>query len=231
VKPIPATIEAVNLIGRTDTEGDLLEALESIGDQVQRIVPDCVGLSLAWTEYGVTFTLAASEAEIAVFDGLQYLDSGPCVDAVRAGHGIEASQEDLLDESSWRLFAQAVAAAGVRTTITFPLASHGSVVGSANFYGASDNAFEGHQEALARIVGGWAPGAVLNADLSFSTRRLAEQAPETLKTEAMLDRAIAFIASKLRIDLPAARERLRNAARRAGISELQLAEALIRLRP
>ena len=231
MKPIPATIEAVNLIGRTDTEGDLLDALESIGEQVRRIVPDCIGLSLAWTEYGVTFTLAASEAEIAVFDGLQYLDGGPCVDAVQAGHGIEATQQDLLDEGSWRLFAQAVAAAGVRTTITFPLASHGSVVGSANFYGASDNAFEGHQEELARIVGGWAPGAVRNADLSFSTRRLAEQAPETLKTEATLDRAIAFIASRLRVDLAVARERLRNAARRAGISELQLAEALIRLRP
>ncbi|MCW2761717.1 MAG: hypothetical protein JWR85_1918 [Marmoricola sp.] len=230
MKPIPQTVEAVAALGDT-ADGNLLKALQSLADEVRRIVPDCLGLSLAWTEFGVTFTLVASDAETAILDALQYLDSGPCVDAVRLDVGIRATQHDLFDEESWRLFAQGSAAAGVRSTLTIPLSDAGTIVGSANMYASSDDAFEGHEADLARILGGYAPGMVRNADLTFSTRNVAEQAPRKLQTDALLDRAIGFIAAKLGLDLGAAHERLREAARRAGITEEELANALLRLRP
>ena len=231
VKPIPQTVEAVAALGAATPENDLSGALQAMADQVRQVVPDCLGMSLAWTDFGVTFTLVATDEEIAVLDALQYLDGGPCVDAVEAGHGIHTALSDLFDEEAWRLFAQVTADSGVRSTLTFPLSDHGVVAGTANLYGGSDNAFEGHEEELARILGGWAPGAVRNADLSFSTRRLAEEAPEKLKADAVVDRASGYLAAKWGLDLTEARDRLRDAAQRAGISVAQLAAALVRLRP
>lgn len=231
MKPIPETVEAVDVLGEVVRGVDLLTALQSMAERVQHVVPDCVGLSIAWTDEGVTFTLVASDEEIAVLDAIQYLAGGPCVDAVEEDHGIHATREDLLDEQNWRIFARATAAVGVRSTITFPLSSHNVIVGSANLYGASDHAFQGHEEELALIVGGWAPGVVHNADLSFTTRRTAQGAPQRLRTDARIDRAIGYLAARLGLDAEAAYRRMQAAALRAGISMIQLAEALLKLRP
>ena len=148
MRPIQQTIEAVTKISRYTVSGHLLDALQRLADKIH-LVPDCIGMSLAWAEHGVTFTLVASDEEIAVLDALQYFDGGPCVDAVHSGHGIETGSASPLDEEHWRLFAQATAAAGVRSTLTFPVTQSGRVVGSVNLYGASPNTFEGHHEELA----------------------------------------------------------------------------------
>jgi GAF domain-containing protein len=103
------------------------------------------------------------------------------------------------------------------------------VVGSVNLYGASGRAFEDHHEELAEILGGWAPGAVRNADLSFETRRLAEQAPQTLRAQSLITRAIGLIVVRQGTDVTTAHELLDTAATRAGIRPEQLAEALLQL--
>jgi GAF domain-containing protein len=187
-------------------------------------------MSIAWAEHGVTFTLVASDERIAVLDALQYYDGGPCVDAVHRGHGIETGSSSPLDEEDWRLFAQATAAAGVRSTVTFPLTETGHVAGSINLYGASANAFDGHHEELAEILSAWAPGAVRNADLSFRSRRLAQHAPQALRAQGLINRAIALIGVREGVDIPTALHRLQTAATRAGIRPEQLAEALLSLR-
>jgi GAF domain-containing protein len=229
MRPIQQTIEAVTSLGRRTDEGDLLLALQGLADKVQERVPDCTGLSIAWAEHGVTFTLVASDEEIAVLDALQYFDGGPCVDAVHRGQGIETGATSPLDEESWRLFAQATAVAGVRSTLTFPVTEHGHVTGSVNLYGASANAFEGHHEELAEILSASAPGAVRNADLSFRSRRVAEQAPQALRAQGLINRAAGMIGVHEGVDVSTALQRLYTAAARAGIRPEQLAQALLDL--
>jgi GAF domain-containing protein len=229
VKPIPETIETAVELDRNLGDGELLSGLQSLGDEVSRVVPECIGLSLAWLDQGVTFTLASSDEDIAALDGVQYLDSGPCVDSIAAGHGIATNAPELMAEDPWRLFAEATAAYGVHSTLTLPLTDRGKVVGSVNLYGGTAHCFEGHHEQLARILGASAPGAVRNADLSFSTRRQAEESPERLRSEAEISKAIGVLAARLGIDVAAAEERLRDAAGRAGIPLHQLATAVIRL--
>jgi GAF domain-containing protein len=104
---------------------------------------------------------------------------------------------DLLDEEQWRLFSQATAAAGVATALSLPIVREGRVLAGINLYAGSEDAFDGHHEELAGLAGGWAAGAVANADLSFSTRLQAAEAPP--------------------------RARVRQAAARAGITEGQAA--------
>src|SRR3954452_3295649 len=173
VKPIAETVEAAEELGRFDPDMDVLALLQGMADKAQALVPDCLGMSIAWLDQGVAFTLVASDEELAVLDAVQYVAGGPCLEAAEQAQGLEATHEDLLDEDAWRLFSRATASKGVQSTLTIPLTRAGRMAGSANLYAASDNAFEGHHEELARIVGGEVAGVVRNADLTFSTRRAA----------------------------------------------------------
>ena len=228
MKPIPQTIEAVRQLS-IDTDVDVLEGLQLMADRVQEVVPDCMGLSIAWIEQGVTFTLESSDEEIAVLDAVQYLDYGPCVQAAEEERGLEASTSDLMDEGRWQVFARATAAHAVRTTLTFPLTRGAAVVGSVNLYAASEMAFEGHHDQLAEILGASAAGAVRNADLTFTTRAVAQQAPGLADDDSLLNMASGAVAVVLRVTPELARERIINAARRAGISTERFARALVNL--
>ena len=229
MKPIPQTIEALEQISRTTGETELLADLQRMADRVQEVVPDCVGLSIAWLDQGVTFTMVASDPELALLDALQYLAGGPCIAAVELGEGLATESTGLSAETQWQVFAQGSAARGVRSTLTFPVNRRGRTTGSINLYGASDHAFESHHDELATILGAWAPGAIRNADLSFSTRQRAEAAPAHLRSQRDIDRAIGVVASVRSLDLDAARAQLRTAAQRAGISVSELARALLGL--
>ena len=225
MEPIPETAEVVDEFG--PFEVNLLEDLTDRARQVRDIVPDCVGLSLASAEHGVSFTVVATDDEIAALDGAQYLDSGPCVDSVKAERVLEYTTGDLLEESSWQLFAQATAAAGIRSTLTLPVLEEGQVVGSVNLYAARPDSFTGQHEAIAEIFNAWAPGAVANADLEFSTRRTAEQAPRLLLEETRIQVALGILVDSQDVTVETAQETLSQAARRGGISEAALAERLI----
>jgi GAF domain-containing protein len=225
VEPIPETSEAVNEFG--PFEVDLLQNLKDRASQVREIVPDCVGISLASREHGVSFTLVATDDEVAALDGVQYLDGGPCVEGVEAERVLEYRNEELLGEGSWQLFAQATAAAAIASTLTLPILKQAQIVGSVNLYAATPHAFTGHHQEIAEIFSAWAPGAVANADLSFSTRETAEQAPRLLYEEMRVQVALGVLMSSQNIGLETAREQLRDAALRAGITEPALAERLI----
>ncbi|KRF01226.1 hypothetical protein ASG88_06845 [Nocardioides sp. Soil777] len=224
--PIPETAAAIEEFGPF-AEADLLEQLSHRSDQVKALVPDCVGLSLASSRHDVTFTMVATSAEIAVLDAVQYLSGGPCVDAVQADRVVTFDHDDVLDEQAWQLFAQATAASHVLSTVTLPVLAGGAVVGSINLYAASADAFVGHHEAIARIFDAWAPGTVTNADLSFSTRAVAEQAPHKLKQDVDIQVAVGILAAARGTDVDEALDELRGAARRAGVTEAELAATLI----
>jgi GAF domain-containing protein len=228
MEPIPETREAMGeLRDSRGASGALLSQLLQQADRVRTIVPDCIGISVASAKHDVTFTVVASSEEIALMDGLQYLDGGPCLDGAAAHRVLEVDHADLMSEDAWRMFARASAAKGVASTLTLPIIEDGAVVGSVNFYGGSERAFSGHHEALARIFDAWAPGAVTNADLDFSSRRTAEQAPERLREEHFVDVAVAMIVAAEAVDPDTALARLDDAAQRAGVTPVQLARELI----
>ncbi len=236
MQPIPETIELAQELGRYNPNFDVLQHLQTTADRVQDVVPECVGLSIAWLDQGVAFTLVASDSEIAVLDAVQYLDGGPCTETVERGTGRHWGQggqggrerrDDPLSEEGWQLFAQATAARAVKSSLTLPLSHGGRIVGTANLYAASDNAFGGHVETLADIVGGSAREVVRNADLTFATRRVAEQSLESLRANDVVKNAVGILAAKLQIDVARAEQRLADSAARAGITVEQFARALV----
>ena len=77
------------------------------------------------------------------------------------------------------------------------------------------------------IFDAWAPGAVTNADLSFSSREAAKRAPPLLRDDLNVHVAVGILTVAHRIDVDEARESLSDAARRAGVSEADLAVTII----
>lgn len=225
VDPIPESFEAVEEFG--PFEPDLLERLQDRAHQVRELVPACVGISLASREHGVSFTVVATDAEIAELDGAQYLDSGPCVESVKAEKVLAYTADDFLQESAWHLFALSTAAAGINSTLTLPVLKDEQVVGSVNLYAATTDAFTGSHEAIAAIFSAWAPGAVANADLGFATRSMAQQAPQILLEETRIQVARGVLVDTQGLTIEEAEKQLAQAARRAGVSEAALAERII----
>ena len=228
MEPIPETYQAVEEYGPFAVEGlDLLEELKRSSGRVREIVPECIGITMSSTEDGVSFTLVSSDEEVAVLDAIQYTVGGPCVESVRAERVLAYTQEDFLGEAGWQLFAQATAAASIASTLTLPIVSEAMVVGSINLYATTPDAFACRHEEIADIFGAWAPGAVTNADLSFRTRTVAEQAPLVLREQVHIQVALGILIEDQHLDLETARARLNDAAHRAGVTVAMLAEQLV----
>lgn len=229
MEPLPETREALREFAEYD-DAQLKATLLSMGARAKELVPECVGLSLSMVEDGLTFTLVATDEELAVLDAVQYLDGGPCVDAIGQATTLENAKIDPLDEERWQMFARASAAAGVASSLSLPILDGDRVIGGVNLYAATPDAFRGRHEQLASALSASAEGAVANADLEFRTRRRAAEAVSRIRDLESIDIAVGIIAVSQGIEFSAAREHLRQAALRAGITELQAARAIRNLR-
>jgi len=225
VEPLPQTAEALRELARVGEES-LGHAFYAMSSRVRAVVPELVGLSLAVIEDDVTLTLVASTEQLAALDALQYLDGGPCVADVERAEPLDVNVEDLLDEGRWELYARASAATGVASSLSLPVMNGSRVVGGVNLYAATPDAFAGKHEEIASAIGSDAKFAVANADLSFSTLKQAMEAPARLRESGDINVALGIISESQGVNIPVARERLRNAAARAGITEAQAARAL-----
>ncbi|MDX6360488.1 MAG: hypothetical protein QOH37_3542 [Nocardioidaceae bacterium] len=230
MEPIPETERALNEFMEPD-EGDLSVVLRDLGLQARAIVPECVGLSLCLVRDALTFTLVATDEEIAQVDAVQYVDGGPCVweDPHHDTAAEEVVMGDLLDESRWTLFAQASAARGIKSSLSLTLSEGGEVVGGINLYASTTDAFTGHHDELERALGATAGSAARDADLSFESRRAAAQALGLLRERNEIDVALGILAARYRESIDDARARLSSAAVRAGLSMATVARVLAML--
>lgn len=225
MEPIPESLEAAAELDPEDD--DVLDRLLASADEVLLLVPRLIGLSLATNALDATFTVVSTSAEVAAMDAVQYLSAGPCVDTGPDGP-LETTEDLLFGEERWRLFAATTAAQGVRSTLTLPLlGDDGSVAGTINIYGGDRHSFRGLHDPVAAVFGAWAPGAVTNADLSFSTRLDAMRAPRRIRERNRVETGIGILAASLRVGQDEARRRLHEAAARAGVDALTVADVLI----
>jgi ANTAR domain-containing protein len=130
-------------------------------------------------------------------------------------------------EDEWQLFASASAAAGVRSTLSFPLSLRGDVIGGVNLYASTQDAFIGHESQLAAVFGTWAAEGVTNADMDFVSRDRAERGPEVMAEQSEIDMALGVLMGSRRCDAEEARSLLHGAAERAGTDQLSVARAIL----
>jgi GAF domain-containing protein len=228
--PVQETQVALDWLESFSRDRRIHTSITRMGRRVREIVPDCVALSLGLLEDGLTFTLVSESRDAAVLDALQYIDGGPCVEALRTGQITELS-DDAVDEVRWHLFARGQHAAGIASTLSLPIMRDSQVVCGVNLYASTPNAFDGHHEELAKACGAWAEGVVTNADLSFTTRLRAAATPARLRDAASVDAAAGFLAARDNVDIDTAKARLRSAAAQAGVREPDVAKFILDNQP
>jgi GAF domain-containing protein len=227
MEPLPETREALaELVSFEDPDVD--ELLHDLGERARGIVPQLVGLSLGLASEGLTFTLLSSGTAAAALDAAQYLDGGPCVEVTEGrSDSMAVTLDDPLDEERWGLYARVGAAAGIASSLSLPVFREGRRVGGVNLYASTADAFSGHHDELALLMGTTAAEAVSNADLSFSTRLEAAAAPAKIRDRTAIDTAVGLLAALRHSDLDTAQRLLREAAARAGITEAVVARVVV----
>jgi hypothetical protein len=175
-----------------------------------------------------TFTLAATDSEMAALDAAQYLDGGPCVDVGENDGDIhQFSVADFLDEDCWQLFAAATAAHGVTSTLSLAVYHDGELVGGVNLYATTPDAFDGRVEDLAALVGGTVhTGDLQRRPILLHQARGCGRTPETPRPSRHRDRYRPD-RSRQRDRIENARQQLLDAAARAGILLAQVARVVV----
>lgn len=200
---------------------DLEEELAAIASWAERVVPDCVALSVTIVDDHLTFTLVDpdSTAGSAIPDPARVSGERPPYDA--------SWPADALDETGWAHGARDRAAAGIVSTLSLPLVDGDRVVANIDLYASSPDAFQERLEELTTDLGVWGAGAVTNADLGFSTRARAVEAPRLVREQQVVEAAVGVLAAREGIDVDTAFRLLRASARSAGVEDLQAARVLL----
>ncbi|QIG42095.1 GAF and ANTAR domain-containing protein [Nocardioides anomalus] len=228
LEPVAATADAFRFLA-FDDRPELEDHVRTLAARVQAVVPQTVGVSLSLAEPQVTFTMAVSDRRLLALDGVQYLEDGPALAAIRHARPLEVPDAAALDEERWSLFARASAHRGVRSTLSAPVHVGDAVVGGLTVYASTVGAFSGRTEELAALVQAPASEVIRDADLSFSSRRQAEETLRTIENQAIVDIASGVLAERSGVQVDEASERLRSAATQAGIPVTELARLIIDL--
>jgi GAF domain-containing protein len=223
--PVSETREAFDWLG-TSGDDDLEGSIMAMSRRVREIAPECVAMSLSVAEGDLTFTVVSNRPGALLLDAVQYLGGGPCLEAITQRE-VKHTSELPVDEGRWQLFARAEALTGISSSLSLPILGGEKVVGGVNLYGATPNAFDGHHQELAAACGAWAEGAVTNADLEFNSRVRAAATPARLFDRGVVDLARGLLSDLSSVALDEAESRLREAAARAGVSEIELAQFLL----
>jgi len=227
MEPVPETQRADDLYGPFALDGeDLLEHLERVSGRVRQLVPDCVGLSFSSVEEGVTFALVATDCDTGLLDGIQYAAGGPCAQALVDDEVVAHHDAEDLGRS-WPVFASAAAASAIRSTLSLPVVTEGRRTAGYNLYATSDGAFHGSVEQLAELLGAEHRDAAHDADLAFSSRQAARDAPQALQDSTQLTAAAGLLGHRLGVPTEEAEARLRRAAVRSSSQLEALVERTI----
>ncbi|CAM3659385.1 ANTAR domain-containing protein [Nocardioides zeicaulis] len=193
-----------------DVEG-LLRVIEG---WAVRSVPECVALSVTLLDEDLTFTLV----------------DDPARTATRASAAAPASAAEpeapayALDEGEWADMARERAFEGIQSTVSLPVVQQGRAVLTIDLYASTAHAFHDRIDGLVSALGAWQAGAVTNADLGFETLRRAEEAPERLREQRIVDVATGLLAARTDVSTPEAHDALVRAAEAAEVSEVQAAK-------
>ncbi len=221
---IPASAEVLRELNLT-SRFDLTVEIQQLAGEIEKIVPSCVGVSVTVAKDAMTFTLVASSEVAESLDATQYEAGGPCVEAVQLGD--EQVVDDALSESRWQAYARAAAASNVRSSLALPLVNHDRLSGSLNIYAADPHAFAGTNPRLRQLVGSPAGALITNADLEFTTRDRADDAPRLLEESDVVNQAIGILVGTHQIDARQAEERLHEQADQAGLTLLETARGVL----
>jgi hypothetical protein len=173
---------------------------------------EACGLTLEQAGRGQTVTYSGELA--ARGDERQYeLDDGPCLEALRTGRVV--SVRDMAEEDRWGDYPRRAVDAGVRSSLSFPLAVGERSRGALNLYSGRPQAFSHIDEDAARSLAGQAAGALSVAWRMADGELAVEHLRRGMVTRQEIGQAVGLLMAQRRCTADEAWELLRQASQRS----------------
>ncbi|MGH9297572.1 MAG: ANTAR domain-containing protein [Acidimicrobiales bacterium] len=217
------------LAGILVTEQEIERTLGEICDLAVGFLggPDMAAVTLL--DRGGPTTAAASTPAARTVDSFQYEhSSGPCLDAYRFQRVFRI--ESTTDDENWPAFSRSAAAAGVRSTLSFPLVVSGDGLGALNLYSEVVNGFSEEDTRLGALFAGQASVSVANARSYWRLQGLTDQLNEALSTRGVIDQAKGILIAEEGCSADEAFDLLTRASQRRHQKVRQVAEELVEAR-
>jgi transcriptional regulator with GAF, ATPase, and Fis domain len=200
---------------------------QSVSTTLERIVHTCVeavescdmaGVSIL--ENGEIRTVAASDETLRVIDGLQFdLGEGPCYDALRNHDPVTAN--DLAHDQRWSTWGPAmVSRVGMRSVLSYRLATRRDAFGALNLYAADVGAFD-HDDMFEGQVLAAHTSVVLAATLK------EEQLYRALESRTVIGQATGRLIERFGLDADQAFAVMRRVSQNHNIKLYALAQRLV----
>jgi transcriptional regulator with GAF, ATPase, and Fis domain len=225
--------EAGNPMGDFIPFANLIFAEETFEATLQHIidfavvgVAGCTTAGLTLLERGGPNTAAATSEVALRVDATQYKEnSGPCLDAYRRQVINRINSTDT--EERWPAFCRAASAAGVHSTLSFPLVVAGDGLGAINLYSDIESGFDDIDERMGSVFANHASVTLANARSYWRNEDLRRNLESALETRGVIDQAKGILMAREGMSADDAFEVLKRASQRANRKVHEIAQAMI----
>ena len=185
---------------------------------------EACGLTVEQAGRGQTVTYSGELA--ARGDERQYeLDDGPCLEALRTGTVVTV--RDLADEDRWGDYPRRALEAGVRSSLSFPLALGERGRGALNLYSGRADAFGDVDQQAGRSCAGQASGALTVAWRMADREHAVEHLRRGMLTRQEIGQAVGLLMAQRRCTADEAFKLLQHASQRSNEKLRDVAHRMI----
>ncbi len=202
-------------------------ALQRVVDLCLFAVPACQEASVTTQADTLPVTVAHSGASVELLDDAQYEgDGGPCLEAARTGTIVLV--DSIPQEDRWPIFRDAALEAGLHSSLSVPLVSGDSVLGSVNMYGRPVGGFDEDSQAMARLFAEQVAIALANVVHTLELHGLIDQLGEAIESRDVIGQAKGILMAQRRVSADEAFDMLRSASQGLNRKLREVAEDVAR---
>ncbi len=201
-------------------ERSIVTTLDRVVQTCVEAVEHCDMAGVSFLENGEIRTVAASDETLRVIDQLQFeLGEGPCFDALRTEERVVAN--DLDQDERWTTWGPAmVSRVGMRSVLSFRLATRRDALGALTLYAARVGAFD-HEDVFEGEVLAAHTSVVLAASLK------EEQLQRALESRTVIGQATGRLMERFGLDADQAFGVMRRVSQDHNIKLYALAQHLV----
>jgi len=183
--------------------------LDDLAQLAARIVEPPASCGITIRRDGQPITVASSDERANMVDESQYdHDQGPCLQAMRTGEVVEIVDQAL--DARWDEYRLRAIAAGVRCSLSLPLAVDGRGVGAMNIYGFErTHEFRADEQRDAEAFAAQATTALTLLVRQAHQAEEAAQLEQALASRTVIDQAIGILMAQQRCNAEEAFDLLR----------------------
>ncbi len=208
---------------------DVVEFLHELcADVVQLVGAETAGVMLAESGGGLRL-LASSEERMRVLEVFELQSrQGPCLDAFRTRHTVEATLAE--GEQVWPDFAPYAAQLGFRYMCAVPLQLRDITIGALNLFRATDQPFAAADLEIAQAMAKVAATGLLQRRTLDERDLVAGQLQAALQSRVIIEQAKGVLAEQLDVSVDDAFQHLRRHSRNTNRKLTELARDVVNKR-